>query len=224
MEFVYPCCSKYTIFTSTQNSKLPPNQTKMVREYDTNTTADELVKDLAAEIKGKVILVTGVTQGTLGGFFVDFVSKASPARLILAGRSLANVEETAAVIKVAHPEIAISVLQIDFNSLAAVRRSAETVNGWKDVPHIDVLVNNAGIMATDFKLTEDGFEQQFGGNHLGPFLFTNLIINKILASKAPRVVNISSNGHRLNPIRFFDYNFRVRVSHRSPPGIWESFG
>ncbi|KAL7948640.1 hypothetical protein V8C42DRAFT_315059 [Trichoderma barbatum] len=192
----------------------------MVREYNANTTADDLLKDLSGDIKGKVILVTGVSQGTLGGVFLEYVAKATPAGLILAGRSLTKAQATADALKSTHPAIDIRTLQIDLASFAAVRDAAATVNSWKDVPHIDVLVNNAGIMAVPYGTTADGIELQFGSNHLGPFLFTNLIMNKILASKAPRVVNISSNGHRLNPIRFFDYYFRDGETYN----CWHAYG
>ncbi|UKZ82633.1 hypothetical protein TrVFT333_010426 [Trichoderma virens FT-333] len=192
----------------------------MVREYNANTTADDLLKDLSSEIKGKVILVTGVSQGTLGGVFLEYVAKAAPAGLILAGRTLSKVQQSADALKAAHPAIDIRTLQIDLGSFAAVREAAATVNSWEDVPHIDVLVNNAGIMAIPYGKTVDGFELQFGSNHLGPFLFTNLIIDKILAAKAPRVVNISSSGHRLNPIRFFDYNFRDGETYNA----WQAYG
>lgn len=71
-------------------------------------------------------------------------------------------------------------------------------------------MNNAGIMAPEFMLTVDGVESQFRTNHLGRFLLTNLIMGKILASSgAPRVVNVRSDGHRLNPIRWFDCNFSL---------------
>jgi NAD(P)-dependent dehydrogenase (short-subunit alcohol dehydrogenase family) len=187
----------------------------MVREYTKDTTADELVKDLAGEIANKVVLVTGVSQGTLGGIFLEYIVKANPSRLILAGRTLSKTQQTADALKAAHPNIDIRTLQVDLSSLADVREAAAKVNSWEDVPHIDVLVNNAGIMAIPYQVTVDGFEMQFGSNHLGPFLFTNLIMDKILASKAPRIVNVSSSGHRLNPIRFFDYNFGVCLPPQS---------
>ncbi|KAH0523979.1 hypothetical protein TsFJ059_008907 [Trichoderma semiorbis] len=192
----------------------------MVREYNADTTTDDLLKDLSGEIKGKVILITGVSQGTLGGVFVEYVAKAAPAGLILAGRSLAKIQITANALKAAHPAINIRTLQIDLASLAAVREAATTVNSWKNVPHIDVLVNNAGIMAVPYATTVDGFELQLANNHLGPFLFTNLIMDKILASKTPRVVNIASTGHRLHPIRWFDYNFRDGETYN----CWHAYG
>jgi NAD(P)-dependent dehydrogenase (short-subunit alcohol dehydrogenase family) len=181
----------------------------MMREYNTNTTADDLLKDLSGEIKGKVILITGVTTGTLGGHFVESIAKAQPAGLILAGRSAEKTEKTANTLKAAHPNIHIHTVQLNLSSLAAVREAANAVNSWEDIPYIDVLVNNAGLMAVDYALTVDGYETQFASNHLGHFLFTNLLMDKLLASKSPRVVNVSSDGHRLNPIRWADYNFSV---------------
>ncbi|TFB01441.1 Short-chain dehydrogenase [Trichoderma ghanense] len=192
----------------------------MVREYTKDTTASELIQALASEIANKVILVTGVSQGTLGGIFLEYIAKANPSRLILAGRTLSKTQQTADALKAAHPDIDVRTLQIDLSSLAAVREAAATVNSWEDVPHIDVLVNNAGIMAVPHQVTVDGFEMQFGSNHLGPFLFTNLIIDKILASEARRIVNVSSSGHRLNPIRWFDYNFRDGETYNR----WQAYG
>jgi len=64
-------------------------------------------------------------------------------------------------------------------------------------------------MATEYATTADGFEGQFGTNHVAPWLFTNLIMDKVLASKEPRIVNISSDGFRMSPIRFWDVGFKV---------------
>ena len=71
-------------------------------------------------------------------------------------------------------------------------------------------------MGIDFALSPEGYEMTLVINHLGPFLFTNLLMPKILASKSPRVVNIGSEGHRFNPIRWGDWNFQVRTFLLSP--------
>lgn len=185
--------------------------------YDTNTTALDLVSDYAAIIEGKTILVTGVTLGTLGGVYVKSIATAGPAHLILAGRNMAKLEQCKAEIAFENSEVDIRLLQIDTGSLDSVRNAASQVNAWIDIPVIDLLVNNAGIMAVDYKLLEDGFEAQFTTNHLGPFLFTNLIMEKILKSACARVVTVASDLHRLSPIRFDDYNFDV--SQVNCPGI-----
>ncbi|KAF9877236.1 short-chain dehydrogenase reductase family [Colletotrichum karsti] len=160
----------------------------MAPQLNWDTKGSDLVTTYADHIKGKTILVTGVSPGGLGAVFAEAVAAAAPATLILAGRNTAKVQQTADSIAASHPSVAIKPLELDLGSFKGVRKAAETVNGWGDVPHIDVLVNNAGIMAVPFALTEDGFENQFGTNHLGPFLFTNLIIGKVLAAPAPRVV------------------------------------
>lgn len=191
----------------------------MSSPYTTHTTADEIVADVAADIKGKIILVTGVTVGTLGYAFAESVAKAQPALLVIAGRSVEKLQTAADKLTAAASGVKVKILQLDLGSLAAVRKSAEQFNSWADVPHVDVLVNNAGLMATPYTLTADGHESQFGTNHLGHFLFTNLIINKILVAKSPRIVNITSDGHRLNPIRWHDLAFDVRSDLVFPPPV-----
>jgi NAD(P)-dependent dehydrogenase (short-subunit alcohol dehydrogenase family) len=181
----------------------------MPAPYDANTTTTELVTDYKALIKNKIILTTGVTPGSLGGSFVQSLAKAEPACLILAGRNTAKLEQCVCDLQTANPKLKTRTLQIDLGSLKSVRSAADQVNSWSDIPAIDVLVNNAGIMATEYGLSEDGVESQFATNHLGPFLFTNLIMGKILRSESPRVVMVTSDGHRLSPVRFDDYNFDV---------------
>lgn len=177
--------------------------------YNTNTTADVVVRDLASQITGKVVLTTGVSPGGLGAFFVQQIAAANPALLILAGRNPSKTKATADALAKANPKVKTRILQLDLDSLKKVRKAAAEVNSWANVPAIDVLVNNAAIMACDYGKTEDGIEQQFAVGHIGPFLFTNLIMKKILAAKAPRVVNVSSDGHRLSAIRWPDIGFSV---------------
>ena len=177
--------------------------------HTAQTTGSELVKELAAEIKGRVILVTGVTPNGLGAVFAEAVAHGQPALLILTARSPSKAAKTAEVIEAIG--VPTKVLQLDLGSLASVRKAADEVNSWADTPYIDLLVNNAGIMGVEFQLSPDGFESQFATNHLGHFLFTNLIMNKLRASRSPRIVNVSSDGHRLSPIRWDDYNFRVSL-------------
>ncbi|KAM0328859.1 hypothetical protein ACHAQA_005275 [Verticillium albo-atrum] len=174
--------------------------------FNQDTKASELVPYYAPHIAGKTVLVTGVSPGGLGDSFVRQIAPAKPAALILAGRTPAKFQDIVDEITSAHPEIKVKTLPLNLASFSNVRKAAETVNSWGDVPQIDVLVNNAGIMAVPFSLTEDGFESQFQTCHLGHFLFTNLIIDKILAADAPRIINISSNGHRLGTMRWTDVN------------------
>lgn len=175
--------------------------------YDKTATASGLVETLAAHIEGKVVLTTGVSPGGLGATFVEAVARARPSLLVLAARNPDKAAQAAASVEAAAPGVRTRVLALDLGSLAKARAAADEVNAWDDVPAVDVLVNNAGIMAVPYGLTVDGHETQFATNHLAPFLFTNLIMDKLLAAEAPRVVNVSSDGHRLGHIRWADYDF-----------------
>ena len=192
----------------------------MARLYNAATAADEIAKDLSHEIKGKIILTTGASPASIGATFLKAIASAQPALLILAGRDITKLHQTAQSIYATQAQVPIRFLELVLGSLAAVRKSAAQLNSWHDVPHIDVLVNSAGIMATDYKLSPDGFENQFATYHLGHFLFTNLIMGRILASASPRVVNISSDGHRLNAIRWVDYNFSGGETYNR----WRAYG
>ncbi|KAJ3528696.1 hypothetical protein NM208_g10090 [Fusarium decemcellulare] len=186
--------------------------------YTQETDGKQIARDLSSEIKGKTVLVTGASPSSLGTVFAKIVAEHSPALLILAGRNAEKTQETARSIAES-TEVKVKILDLKLDSFAQVRKAAEQVNNWEDVDHIDVVVNNAGIMAVPFELTEDGVERQLATNFLGHFLFTNLIMGKVLRSKSPRIVNVSSNGHRFSPVRF-DYNFQNGKAYDD----WRAYG
>ncbi|KAI9151299.1 short-chain dehydrogenase [Paramyrothecium foliicola] len=179
----------------------------MTPTYDRNTRASDLTRHYAPQITGKTILITGVTPGGLGASFVKEVAATEPAILILAGRSIPKFQAVIDELNASHPRIKVKPLTLNLLSFSDVRKAAETVMSWEDIPHIDVLVNNAGIMAVPYHKSEDGFESQFQTNHLSHFLFTNLIMAKVLASETPRIVIVSSGMHRIGNIRWSDINF-----------------
>ncbi|KAF7589537.1 hypothetical protein BBP40_004202 [Aspergillus hancockii] len=119
-----------------------------------------------------------------------------------------------------HLDIQVKLLALNLLSVADVREAANFVNSWAELPHIDVLVNNAGIMAVPYNKAQDGFESQLQTNHLSHFLFTNLVMRKVLVSKAPRVVTVSSGVHRVGHIRWSDYNFNDGRHYQR----WLSYG
>lgn len=184
----------------------------MPAPYTAETNADDIVKDLPSEIKDRVILVTGVTPGGLGAAFAEAIAKAQPSLLIFAGRTPSKIKSTIDAITGAAPNVQTRALPLNLDTLQGARDAAAVVNNWADIPHIDTLVNNAGIMACAYEKSKDGpYEKQFAVNHMGPWLFTNLVMEKILASKNPRVVTVASDGHRLSQIRWPDLGFDVRV-------------
>lgn len=176
-------------------------------------TASELAELYAEHIKDKVVLVTGTSPNSIGSAFVHAIVCSQPGHLIIAGRDSYKIKETTDSLTLKCASTRIRTLNIDLSSFASVHRAAKEVNGWSDIPHIDILVNNAGLMATAWETSPDGYEIDLATNHLGPFLFTNLIMNKIIASPAPRVITVSSSLHRLGPFRFDDYNFHVCAQH-----------
>ncbi|KAF2444082.1 NAD(P)-binding protein [Karstenula rhodostoma CBS 690.94] len=151
--------------------------------------------------------------------FLEAIAAHNPALLILAGRSPQKIAATAATLAAINPAVKTRALHLDLASQASIRRAAAQVNAY-DEDHIDVLVNNAGVMAGPYRTTAEGLEMQFGANHLGHFLFTNLIMEKLLAAPHPRVVNISSDGHRLSGIRWDDVGFAGGKTYNQ----WEAYG
>jgi NAD(P)-dependent dehydrogenase (short-subunit alcohol dehydrogenase family) len=151
--------------------------------------ASDLVKKYASEIEEKTVLVTGATAG-LGLFFVEQLVQATPGPrlIIISGRDSAKLDAVKKQLN-EKSKVEIKTLLMNLGSFESVKQAARQVQEW-DVA-IDVLINNAGIMAVPYNATEDGHELQLQTNHLSHFLFTNLIIDQILRNKG-RVVSVSS--------------------------------
>lgn len=182
------------------------------KNFGATTTGEEVADSFAPQIHGKTILITGVSPGGLGAQFAEIIAKHHPKLLILAARDLSKAKATAQAISSALPDVQTRVLELDLGSQTQVRKAAEEVNAYEEA--IDVLVNNAGVMGCPYSTTVDGLETHFGTNHIGHFLFTNLIMGKIIsAGPGARVVSVSSGGHRRSAIRFDDPNFSVRQIH-----------
>ncbi|ROS47420.1 SDR family oxidoreductase [Curtobacterium sp. PhB78] len=150
---------------------------------------------------GRRIVVTGSNSGT--GKEAATRLAAAGASVVLAVRTTAKGDAAAAEIRAAHPNADVEVRELDLADLASVRRFADGIVG-EDRP-IDVLMNNAGVMAPPQRFeTVDGFELQFGTNFLGPFALTNLLLPSLLRAEAPRVATMSSLAAIPGRIRFGD--------------------
>ncbi|KAK2605603.1 hypothetical protein N8I77_008429 [Diaporthe amygdali] len=139
----------------------------MAPSYNSESKASELVAHYASEIAGKIILITGASAGSLGESFVKQIAIGKPAILILAGRSVSKMQGLIDELNATHPTVNVKPLPLNLLSFTDVRKAADTLKSWADVPQIDILINNAGIMAVRYRLTEDGCETQFQTNHLG---------------------------------------------------------
>lgn len=148
---------------------------------------------------GKTFIVTGANTGI--GYDTARVLAASGARVLLGCRSEEKAEQALAAIRDVSENADISWLPLDLSSLASIREAAQIANRQD---RIDGLINNAGVMIPPRTLTEDGFELQFGVNHLGHFALTGLLISKISSNPGARVVNVSSLAHRNGRIEYDD--------------------
>ena len=140
---------------------------------------------------GRRVVVTGATGGL--GYHTALELARYGASVVLAVRDATKGVETAAEIRDDLPDADVSVLQLDLSSLASVRTAAEMV---AEYDRVDLLINNAGVMAPPQRQTEDGFELQMGTNHLGHFALTGLVLPVLSRSPAPRVVTVTSAMHR----------------------------
>ena len=150
---------------------------------------------------GRVFFVTGANSGL--GYHTAKLLAGRGARVLLGCRSEEKAELAMADIRAVYPEADMRFIPLDLGDLKSIRDAAKLV---AKEPRLDVLVNNAGIMMPPREETADGFETQFGVNHLGTFALTGLLLDKLAEGEAPRVVITSSMAHRSGRIDFDDIN------------------
>jgi len=166
---------------------------------------------------GRTAVITGANTGL--GYETASALASHGARVILAVRHLDKGKAAADLIARRSPGADVAVQELDLTSLASVRAAAEELRANQD--RIDLLINNAGVMMTPEETTKDGFELQFGTNHLGHFALTGLLIDRLLDTPGSRVVTVSSMGHRLFAragIRFDDLQWERGYSRTGAYG------
>ncbi|HEY1424012.1 MAG TPA: SDR family NAD(P)-dependent oxidoreductase [Candidatus Acidoferrum sp.] len=185
----------------------------MVGAFGASSTTDEVLSGV--DLQGKRIFVTGVSAG-LG---VDTARSlaAHGAHVVGAARDLTKAEAATAQVRkdAAANGGSVELVELDLASLKSVRACADKLLK-KDEP-FDVIIANAGVMATPFSNTMDGFETQFGTNHLGHFVLVNRIAPLIRAGG--RLINLSSMGHRFSNVDLEDPSFE-----RTPYDPWVGYG
>jgi NAD(P)-dependent dehydrogenase (short-subunit alcohol dehydrogenase family) len=159
-------------------------------------------------LDGKVIVVTGANSGI--GLVAARAFAMASAHVVLACRSEPAATEAIARIRAEHPAASLSFLRLDLADLASVRAFAEAFGKTHD--RLDILCNNAGVMALPYRKTADGFEMQFGTNHLGHFALTGLLLDRLIRAAPSRVVTVSSGAHKSGTIRFDDLHGERRYS------------
>ncbi len=144
---------------------------------------------------GKLAIVTGANSGL--GYYTTLELARKGAQVILACRSQAKTEEAMQDIRKAVPEAKLEFMALDLSDLKSIRAFAQAFTAKHN--KLDLLINNAGVMALPFCKTADGFEMQIGTNHLGHFALTGLLLDVLKATPDSRVVNVASMAHRWTP-------------------------
>lgn len=177
-------------------------------KFGFESTTDEVLEGV--DLTGKLALVTGASGGL--GEETARALASHGARVVLTARDIPKGEAVAAKIRESTGNPDIEVISLELDSLESVRACAQKFLATHD--ELNLLINNAGVMACPFGKTQDGFEMQFGTNHIGHFVFTNSILPALLKGAPGRIVNLSSGGHRFSNVLFDDLNFETTEYHK----------
>ena len=181
----------------------------------------------SARADSTAVIITGASPNSLGETLATIIARHCPETIILASRTKSKLEDVAKLVKQSSPRVNLSILEVDLGNQRSIRDGAAAI--FDLVDQVDILINNAAVVSSERRETVDGLEQTFGTNHVGHFLFTTLLTPLLLASAtnstppgATRIVNVTSLGYRLSPVRFHDYNFEgkeVPLEEEPPVGL-----
>jgi NAD(P)-dependent dehydrogenase (short-subunit alcohol dehydrogenase family) len=185
----------------------------MSNGFGFETTAEDVAQGL--DLSGEVIVITGGSAGL--GVETARVLSSKGAKIVSVVRDPAKGAEAIKQIRETVPNADIEIAELDLSDLDSVRRGAADIT--RRFPKIDRLINNAGVMACPLGRTAQGLDLQLGTNHLGHFVLTSGLIHSLLAGAPGRIVNLSSGGHKLSPLRFDDPFFE-----KEPYEKWVAYG
>lgn len=181
--------------------------------FDAKSTTDEVLSGI--DLSGKTVFVTGGASGI--GQEAARAMAAKGAQVIIAARDPDKGAAAVTQIREGSGNATVEFVACDLASLESIRRCAsEALDRYAA---IDLQINNAGVMACPLGRTADGFEMQFGTNHLGHFLLTNLLMPLIERGQSQRIVNLSSRGHHRDQVHFDDPNYAARDYEK-----WAAYG
>ncbi|KAL4862265.1 hypothetical protein BDV12DRAFT_203215 [Aspergillus spectabilis] len=163
--------------------------------FSFESTADEVASALASQIRGRKVIITGASPGSLAFEAAKAIAAREPGLLILTARKLSLLQEAKAAILLQTPNADIRLLDFDLASHDAIRKAAASLTYSGD--KFDVVINSAGVMASPYAVTSEGIESQFGINHVGKFV----------ANPSRNIVNVTSRGYQLGPIQWDDIGF-----------------
>lgn len=184
-----------------------------MNRFDANSTAAEVIEGIS--LAGKLAVVTGASSGL--GVETCRVLASAGATVLMVARDEGKLEAVAAELQREQPDAEFLTQCMDLADLNSVRSAATEILLYHS--EIQLLINNAGVMACPLQRTVQGFEMQFGTNHLGHFLFTGLLSDALLEGAPGRVVNLSSAGHKLGRFNFEDPSYNHREYDK-----WQAYG
>ena len=173
--------------------------------FGKHSTTDEVLA--GHDLTGLTVFITGANSGL--GQETARAMAARGAHVMMAGRDSAKLDEAAAAIRASVPEASLETIICDLGALASIRACGAEARARLE--KIDILINNAGVMASPFARTADGFEMQFGTNHLGHFALTAELMPLVEQGARKRIVNLSSRAHHMAPTDCEDPNFERRA-------------
>ena len=176
------------------------------QKWDANNIADQ---------RGRIAIVTGSSSGI--GFEAARVLASKNAIVIIAVRNMEKGTAAENKIRAQHNNADVHVMELDLASLDTVRSFAKSFK--EKYNKLDLLINNAGVMIPPYSKTKDGYELQFGTNHLGHFALTGLLINLLQKTNDSRIINVSSAAHKYGNLNFDDLNWEKR-KYKS----WRAYG
>ena len=179
------------------------------------SNSNKWTEENIADQSCKTVIVTGSSSGI--GFETARVLANKNAKIIIAVRNLGKGEAAKTRIIEQNKNANISVMQIDLADLSSVKNFADQFR--KKFDKLNLLINNAGVMIPPYSKTKDGFELQFGTNHLGHFALTLHLLTVITNTANSRIVNVASNAHKMGNINFDDINWETRKYNP-----WRAYG
>jgi hypothetical protein len=166
------------------------------------------------DLSDKIAIVTGANSGI--GFEAAQLLAGAGAHVVLACRNFEKTDAAIGQISATHKNASLEDMLLDLADLASIHQFVDAFNSQHQ--QLDILCNNAGVMALPYRTTRDGFEMQFGTNHLGHFALTGLLSDTLIKTSNARVVNVSSLAHRMGKMRFDDLHGQKRYEK------WAAYG
>ncbi|PYH91364.1 putative short-chain dehydrogenase [Aspergillus ellipticus CBS 707.79] len=186
-------------------------------EFNNHTEALEVAQAFPSAIQGKTAIVTGVNPNGIGFATAEALASQSPTHLILTGRTPSKLTTSISLLRAKYPSVTYHALPMDLSDQSSVRTAANTILTNPSIPEINIVINSAGIMNIPTRtLTPDGIEITFATNHIGHFLFTCLLMPKIIAAAktnprgTTRIVNVSSLSPTIAKMRWSDHTFSIK--------------